>query len=598
MATILWIATGIIALAKLAQFWGLYYGNTDDLAVDFQTMAIGPFQTAFGFAFQQARVHELLGISLYSFTMSLAGSGWYDLLNLSAFVGGSVLPVTAFYRYLSTPVLQLYVIAYFSTLPLLFSYCPPYSYPTYMFAPLAFCGAALLLFDRSRDVRHASHRTALIVLACVALFLALCGYEPVMLMSAAFIALHFWLSAARNHRSSLLRRPDVLAAIGVCVFYFALYVGWRLLFPPSYNGVQPAFNLSVPQIARVVGTLSLTSSIFARYWVPQMLVYDDFGHAHVSSQPLYAAFGARLFEHATVWQLVVVALTIAVTYKLVVSMCLHWSMARAVQVTALGVFALFWPNALYAFIPKLSNLVLTGQLVTYTGTAFSQIGFSLLCTGLVTLAVVRSNSAIRAALAVIVAIVAAWASLASFGFNRVSQVYVREQGAKWSVIHQLAACRNQIPATLLDRVTAPRLWNFSTAPMSWMDGSQYQHYWDRLALKRYHLNSHFYLQPQAPPKPLTLLDYHLAEDGNLSGIVLGFAPDGIHFREVFIIKDSSIVPPAEIATRDSKWLYQGPENTTNCGDRLQIVRFTGSDLNLGTTQVYDLPSVDQLSPKS
>lgn len=594
-ATVLWIVTGVIAMARIAQFWGLHYGNTDDLTIDFATMKAGAFRTAFVYATQQARVFQLLNIPLYaSSTMSLAGSGWYDLLNLSAFAGGSLLPVAAFYRYLTTPVLQLYVIAYFSTLPLLFAYCPPYSYPTYMFAPLAFCGAAMLLFEKWRGAQPGPRRNILLAFACMSLFLALCSYELIALLGATLLAIYFWMSYFPSSRFSLFKGRDVQAAIGVGVFYLALYVGWRLLFPPTYNGVQPALNLSLPEMARVVGTLSLTSSIFARYMFPQNLVYVDYSPVHQFVRPLYAPSAGQMLGQATAWQLLVAALTMAAAYKLVTSVSSRWQLVRGLQLAAVGVVALFLPNALFAIIPKISDLVLTGQLATYTGTAFSHIGFSLLPVVIVMIVAASSRPIVRAALGILVAVIAGWASLASSEFNQASEVYAHEQSAKWSVISQLAACRDHIPAEFFDRITAPRLWNFSTGSMAWGGhGAQFQHYWDQLASTRYRLDAYFYIRPQAAPKPLTFLDYRLAQDGKLAGIVIGAAPDGAHFHDVLIIKHSSSVMPAEILSQASSWLYQGPENTASCNDGLQIVRFTGPDLKIGTAQVYDLPNTSQ-----
>lgn len=588
-ATLLWIVIGIIAAARMAQFWGLHYGNTDDITVDYFAMKSGVLRAAMEYAVQQARVFQIFGISLYALTMSLSGSGWYDLVNLSAFVAGSVLPIAAFHRFLTTPVLQLYVVAYFSTLPLLFTYCPPYSYATYMFVPLAFCGTAMLLFERWRDARPTSRRTILLALACGSLFLALFSYEPLAILSVTLLAANFWLSAPHGTRLSLLKRRDVVAAIGICVFYLMLYAAWRLRFPPSYSGVQPALNISLPQMIRVVGTLSLTSSIFARYVVPQVLFYEDYGNGHVFDQPLYPPSAGHLFSHATLWQVLIAALTIAAAYKLVTSISSRRPLVRVLQLATLAAVLLFLPNALYAFIPKISTLVLTDQLVTYTGTAFAHIGFSLLLVALVVIAAARSNPAVRLSLAVLIACVMGWASLASSGFNRTSQVYAREQGAKWTVIHNLAACKDHIPGQYLSRVVAPRLWNFSTGAMAWMQGDQNRLYWDVLASKRYKLQAHFYMRPQNASAPLTVLDYHLAQNGQLSGIVIGAAPDGAHFQDVFIIKDSSTIQPAEILTRNSTWMYQSPENTSSCSDGLQIVRFAGQDLNLGTVQVYDLP---------
>src|ERR1700693_6058894 len=60
MTRLVWIAIGVLVLARLCDFWGLHYGNTDDLVIDYHSMAIGRLSAAYNYAISQSRISHLV----------------------------------------------------------------------------------------------------------------------------------------------------------------------------------------------------------------------------------------------------------------------------------------------------------------------------------------------------------------------------------------------------------------------------------------------------------------------------------------------------------------------------------------------------------
>jgi hypothetical protein len=586
---ILWVVVAAVAVARLAQFWGLRYGNTDDICVDYHTLNQGWKSTAWSYAASQSRFYFLTQIPLYSLTMRLAGSASYDVMNLASFSLGATLPIYLFRKELGSACLQLYTLVFFATLPLLFSYMPPYSYPTYMFSPLLFCAGALFLFERWRHSQLVKARSLLLVSGCILLFLSLCSYEACTLVVLFILACYILLSQRDDPRVKLWKRLDFLAASAVVFLYVCVYFGWRSHFQPRYEGVLPAMNQSFAADMRVLATLSLTSSIYARFHFPQQLVYIDYGFTNQAVHPLHAAFPSYLISHLTMTEAIAGLLTAAVGFYLVMSIATRGTAFRIVVLGILGGTLLFLPNAMYPFVPKISNLVIPGRLFSYVGTAYSHIGFALVAVFLAAASFALPNRAFRIGFAVLFAVVLGWGSLASTDFNRVSSIYAREQAVKWEVLRDLSACSAFIPAHYLDNVVAPRLWNFSTGGLSWGDANQDQRYWDLFAGVRLGLRTHLMKEAGAGAAPLTVLDYSLNRDGGLEGVTLARRADGKHFQEAFMIgRDSEEYAPG------ISELGRGREYTTalpaiDCGKGISLTRFTGQDLNFRSARFHGLP---------
>ncbi|HEY2014104.1 MAG TPA: hypothetical protein VGH38_11430, partial [Bryobacteraceae bacterium] len=85
----------LLVLARLGNFWGLHYGNTDDITMDFWRMTVPLWAMARHYAISQSRIQFFLAIPLWAGMMRFAGTPWYDLLNLGSFTLGALLPAFA-----------------------------------------------------------------------------------------------------------------------------------------------------------------------------------------------------------------------------------------------------------------------------------------------------------------------------------------------------------------------------------------------------------------------------------------------------------------------------------------------------------------------
>jgi hypothetical protein len=199
------------------------------------------------------------------------------------------------------------------------------------------------------------------------------------------------------------------------------------------------------------------------------------------------------------------------------------------------------------------------------------------------------NRILTQSAAIALATVIGWGSIAASEFNSASRFYAHEQEAKWKAIDIAAACNSAIPSAYLKTVLAPRLWNYSTASMSWGDATQAERYWDLYVLVHYGIRAHFTKTLDSKTQLFTALDYRIDGDGNMEGVVLARTADGQHFHEVLVIKRPQRETTAGILERNVVWEFESPQNTTTCRDGLQVVRFTGQDLNIGSAQLHGLP---------
>lgn len=502
---LLWALVTLVAIARMFDFQGLPYGNADDMGSDFHGMRLGLWGSTMESANAHGRLYYLFSLPIYGAMMRISGTLAYDLLNLGSFALGSLLPILALRRTLGDSLVQLYAVLYFALLPLLYSYCPPYAYPTYMFLPLACCGAALLLRERQP------------ALAALCFFLSLLGYEPSVLTVLALYALAYWLAPAP--------RPGLRAPLAILSAYVLAYLVFRsVISPPTYTGVALGLPASLLQAAKVVAQLSATSSIFGWYHAQVWLSYIDYGTPLNELKPLTAHPPTLTFPWLALPAAALAAYLVYTAKRLTLPALL---LPAAALLTLL-------PNALYAFTPKIATLVLDGIIPAYTGTRYSHLGFALLL-ALVLLHLPRLLAAPLAFGLV------AWGALAVADYNHSAALYARMQASKWTAVRTLAAHAPQLPPALLQTLHAPRLWNSTTAPMSWGDPVQEAEYWDRWARLRLALPTHFV--KARPAGPRTIFDYYLQPDGHLSTALLAHAPDGEHFTEVYLL------PPNQPLTR-------------------------------------------------
>lgn len=467
----------LVAIVRMSDFVGLPYGNADDMTADFAAMRLGVWGAAVDKADSQGRLYYLLVLPIYGAMMRLAGTPWYDLINLGSFAAGSLLPFVALRRALGETTVQLYALLYFALLPLLYSYCPPYAYPTYMFLPPLFCGLALILYpNRPR-------------LAAVCFFLSLIGYEPSVLAVLGLYALAWIADPAR--------RPPLRWPIGLTGLYAVLYAAFRFAAASTYEGVALALPASFADAARVVLQLSSASSIFGWYRSHVYLSYIDYatGSSHLS--PLTAQVPA--FSWAAV---PIVLLAVYLVWQ---------SPRRSPRMLPLAALLIVLPNLLYAFTPKLWQLILDGAIPAYTGTRYSHFGLCLFL-AVALLAIPRLPAA-----ALAVALLG-WGWPATSEYSQTAALYARKQASKWDAARALAADLQRLPNGSPPLIHAPRLWNSSTAPMSWGDPVQEAEYWDRWFHVHYGLTVH--IVKEKPAGPHAHFDYTLAPDGRLATAVL------------------------------------------------------------------------------
>lgn len=494
--SVLWAMVLLVAIVRMSDFAGLPYGNADDMTADFSAMRLGIWGSTMAAADAHGRIYYLFVLPLYGFMMRIAGTPWYDILNLGSFALGSLLPFVALRRSLGETTVQLYAVLYFALLPLLYSYCPPYAYPTYMFLPPLFCGLAILFYPaRPR-------------LAAVCFFLSLFGYEPSVLAVFGLYALAWFADPAGRPP---LRWPVLLVAA-----YATLYIGFRLAAASTYEGVALALPASLGDALKVIGQLSSTSSIFGWYHSHVYLSYIDYatGASHLS--PLTAQVPAFSWT----------AVPVAVLAAYLVSQ----PPRRSPRLLPLAAFLIVLPNLLYAFTPKLWTLVLDGAIPAYTGTRYSHFGLSLFL-ALALLALPRWPAVVLA-----VAILG-WGWPATTEYTRTAALYARKQVSKWDAARALAVNASRLPPVYLNVIHAPRLWNSSTAPMSWGDPVQEAEYWDRWIHLHYGLKIH--IVKEKPAGPHALLDYTLAPDGRLQSAVLSYAPAGGHYTETYVLRSTA-----------------------------------------------------------
>lgn len=481
--SVLWTMVLLVAIVRMADFISLPYGNADDMTADFSAMRFGIWGTAMEQSNTQGRVYYLAVVPVYGFMMRIAGTPWYDLINLGSFALGSLLPFVALRRALGETTVQLYAVLYFALLPLLYSYCPPYAYPTYMFLPPLFCGLAILLYPaRPR-------------LAAVCFFLSLIGYEPSVLSVLGLYSLAWF--ADPSHRPPLRWPLSLIAA------YAVLYIGFRLAAASTYEGVALALPASPTDAVRVVAQLSSTSSIYGWYRSHVYLSYIDYatGSSHLS--PLTAQVPS--FSWAAV---PVVLLAVYLIWQ---------TPRRSTRLLPLAAALIVLPNLLYAFTPKLWQLILDGAIPAYTGTRYSHFGLSLfLALGLLALP--------RVPAVVLAAALLGWGWPATTEYTQTAALYARKQVSKWDAARALAENASRLPSGSLQLIHAPRLWNSSTAPMSWGDPVQEAEYWDRWFEMHYGLTVH--IVKEKPAAPHSLLDYTLAPDGRLEQAVFTYPPGG------------------------------------------------------------------------
>ena len=507
----------LVILFRLANFWGLPYGNTDDIDVDYMRMTLPLGTLVQNYAESQSRVHLYAGATLWAGVMSIANTHWYDFVNLGSFALAVLLPIWALRRYfLPGDGFSLCALVVFATLPLQFSYGAPYSYPGFISIPLTACGVAILLFQRSRT-------WAGLAAGGAATLFAICAYEAAMVNSIVLLVIYFVASSANLSWRRVWQRQDLRCAVLVFVAFAVVYARFRIVHPLVYGGVQASTKYLGPASAgRVAGTLSSTSSIYAWFSTPQWAHHIDPDSGAV------VLLARDSWQDATLSDIAVAMVTAGLVFLWIARS--HNTGTGTVRLACLAAVLLLAPNIAYPLTEKVSSLVARGELHAYLGTPYSQVGFGCAVAALaIAIAGIRV-AALRVAAAILLSLAIGGGSLAASGFNRKLGVFAREQASRWKVMESFAACSSRIPAEFRQDVAAPKLWNNATAALSWeSDRLQAKLYWDAVAYDRYGLRVH--LMPRPVRLPVSWLDFRLKKDGALASVVVARSSDGQSVRE-------------------------------------------------------------------
>ena len=338
-----WALVALIVTARLANFWGLHYGNTDDIIVDFSRMTLPLWTLVDEYAAGQSRVQTFVIAPLWAAMMRLAGTPWYDLINLGSFALGALAPPFALRRYyFPGNTYLLYAAAFFAPFPFLFSYVPPYSHPLHRAYPLIACAVAVILFDQSqRDGRELSGIRSRLAAGTVATFLAVCNYESTAVVSVVFLGFYFAASNSGRPWKTLLERSDFRWAAAAMGCFVSLYMAYRAGHPPGYEGVLPsASHFSLSSASRVVGTLSLTSSVFTWFIAPQR---------SLDLAPIYARLS---LDHVTIAEIGLALLTAAAVFVWIIRPGAARPQSSPLKLAVLSILLLFGPNAFTPSSPR------------------------------------------------------------------------------------------------------------------------------------------------------------------------------------------------------------------------------------------------------
>ena len=520
---------GVLILCRLADFWGLHYASTDDIALDSMRMTMPLDALVQNLAASQSRVQFYVAAPVWVAVMSLSGTPWYDLINLGSFALSVLLPVCALRRYiLPRGEFLLYALAVFATLPLLFGYGPPYCYPLLISFPLTACGSAILIFQRARTWGG-------LAAGGVATFFAIYAYEAAMVLSILVLATYFCFSSEGKPWNWILARRDLRCAALVFASVAMVYVSFRMAHPAAYGGVKASTAfLSLPAIVRVVGTLSLTSSIYAWFGMPQWAHHI---HPDIGAVPVWASVS---WAKATVYEIVLAGMTAGLAGWLILRPQSSGKQGRPLRLAGVGLLLLVAPNVAYPLTEKISSLVMSGKLYAYTPTPFSQAGVGCLFAALALAAGRIRSVPPRVVAASVLAGVLGCGSLAASVFNRESGVFAREQASRWKVMGVLAGCSARIPAEYRQGIVAPELWNDATAALGWEDDFQAKLYWDAVAYDHYGMRVH--MMPKAERLPVTWLDFRLEKDGELASVVVSRSTDGKTVQESWACSGGAAQP--------------------------------------------------------
>jgi hypothetical protein len=267
------------------------------------------FGWGLGTAKSQGRVGQLVSVPLEYFGAVIGDMWFYPTLCiaiLATIVGGFAAWLQMLTR---SPIAICVVAVYLALLPLGLHHWLPNAYPM-QFLPLA-C-ALILRAALLRSYQAGRPRLWLTAVCAVAIFIAAASYEISLTLLAMMAALEAVLHVRSRDESSRLPRAYVVLQGAIVALALATYVGFRLIYPSSYEGnqlpVDPAsaalatgmrhllFATSIPEIRkgnwRELHPAPQLGAAILVWCGLGLAVY--FGRPQAKDWKLYASFGVAL----------------------------------------------------------------------------------------------------------------------------------------------------------------------------------------------------------------------------------------------------------------------------------------------------------------
>jgi len=455
------VLLGLLAVLLLCLFLHNFYGvrlpNADDIADSLRPMSAVAAR-CISLACSQGRIFplNLLFQYPYFFTISLAHTVWYDVLNLGTYALALLLFGAVLACYVHRTFALLALACYLCCYPLLWDYTSPAAYPVFFFLLISVFLLSLLALHQY----YATGRSPFLWLSLALLSIVLFTYESLFLIF--FIS---YLAIAIAHLPRPVKRSPrlwpVIIAVVLALIYVAGFLAWRKVHPPIYDGVVIARHFTPSDTLDVIVQYSYASTIF-HYWVNG---YSIAIH-HPFTEPVYRQVTisfAHILAHLTLWQVCFAAgLTLFVGLLLRRPSRVALSKQQGVSLLLMAMVIILGACGPVAVTPKYIAWVRQGN-PAYLCSSFAYFGIvlilaTLLCWFATACTQYRYGYQLCCGLLLSLTLVVA---LASGSFN--SQVYatMREHSDKWPAFDRFMHITEFAPLLQRQPLWTPPLYMYN-----------------------------------------------------------------------------------------------------------------------------------------
>lgn len=384
--------------------------------------------------------------------------------------------------------------------------------------------------------------------ALAALFVSLFLHEGVSVLFAAL----FPLSVFANHyfvqRSfpsvkavfhTVTSRRQLVGAVAVIGFYFALYLAWRLVFPTNYEGN----TLGDVNIARVFPTLfglSASGSILSDVVHPYSVNFadavgqDGYSVTYSPLSYLRAVADSPSAFFAALIVFVVIFLIASSGDQSKRNNNIGWLTIGGIAIGALIAFVPILPVAL---VEKYQRHYFELGIHSYVYTALSHFGITLGIASLVlwVLSFRPAGYIYRNLLSALIALAVAVLAFCGYQMNDAIANDIRVETSRWKVVDQAMEIATQLDQPI-NLIYAPRLFNGSWFTV--LDTS----YWSQYVSVRHNKPMTFTRDPIPMPSTehsAAYMDFTLGRNASQSIVVL--APLGIRATNDSVFANKIVV---------------------------------------------------------